>query len=228
MVVYPAENPAVFCLWISLIWVNLAAAYISYCSSGTVWHLWCTAKVKLPFTYKAVRQLCPWICNCRPHTGSKVPLEAGGKDCEPLTFVFVMCLLVFAWCQWSTVYSKSGFCDLPYFWALRCWTFACKGASKNRQPISTNHPQLIPIANYQLSIKSLYVTDSPRIPLVPSMFSVQPQSFYDAFDDRRQIPSGDQRSGLLGRQPSWWDLRKKVHGKRCGADLGMSNSPENS
>ena len=50
------------------------------------------------------------MCKCRPHTGSKVPLEAGGKDGELFMFVFVMCLLVFAWCQWSTVYSMSGFC----------------------------------------------------------------------------------------------------------------------
>ena len=70
---------------------------------------------KLPFTYKAVRQLCPWICKCRPHTGSKVPLEAGGKDGELFMFVFVMCLLVFAWCQWSTVYSMSGFCKCCVF-----------------------------------------------------------------------------------------------------------------
>ena len=39
-----------------------------------------------------------------------MPLEAGGKDGELFMFVFVMCLLVFAWCQWSTVYSMSGFC----------------------------------------------------------------------------------------------------------------------
>ena len=38
-----------------------------------------------------------------------MPLEAGGKDGELFMFVFVMCLLVFAWCQWSTVYSMSGF-----------------------------------------------------------------------------------------------------------------------
>ena len=51
------------------------------------------------------------MCKCRPRTGSKVPLEAGGKDGELFMFVFVMCLLVFAWCQWSTVYSMSGFCQ---------------------------------------------------------------------------------------------------------------------
>ena len=39
-----------------------------------------------------------------------MPLEAGGKDGELFMFVFVMGLLVFAWCQWSTVYSMSGFC----------------------------------------------------------------------------------------------------------------------
>ena len=40
-----------------------------------------------------------------------MPLEAGGKDADLFMFVFVMCLLVFAWCQWSTVYSMSGFCQ---------------------------------------------------------------------------------------------------------------------
>ena len=134
------------------------------------------------------------MCKCRPHTGSKVPLEAGGKDGELFMFVFVMCLLVFAWCQWSTVYSMSGFCQFcvpvgiigaisgvyiiyiyyihsclvhardrskcwhclcsdlqvkptdscgifascSFFWALRCWTFACRRSKQIRQPISTN------------------------------------------------------------------------------------------
>ena len=69
---------------------------------------------------------------------------------------------------------------------------------RSKQKQAANINQSSPIdTNYQLFIKSLYVTDSPRIPLVPSMFSVQPQSFYDAFDDRRQIMTNSFRRSKI-------------------------------